>query len=405
MPYSFRAYTEDRKVVEGVIDAISEEAAEQALYQSGYRNVLTLKEKPAGTFTERYLPTLVGIRPQDVIDFSRELATLVRSGISVLSALELLQSQVRKAALRTVIAGLIKQIGDGKSFSEAAGRYPDVFSYTYCRVIYAAEQAGNLESGLNQMAAYLEKQSALSRKLVSALTYPALVVGMAIIIVIVLMIVAMPPLVSLFVALDVDLPTQTRILIGVSDFIGMYKFQLIAMMLLLAVAAVGFFRLPAGKLVMSRLAISFPVIGPVNHQRHLGRFCRSAAMLLRAGLRLPDIMSIVSQTIPNLLVRRSLDTVGREITQGQSLSKIMAADSMFPPMMAGMVAVGEKTGDLEGALESAADYYERSVDHRIGRLVSLIEPVMTIVVGLGVALIVMSLISPLYTVLRSLGAR
>jgi len=405
MPYAFRAYTEDRKVVEGVIDAVSEEAAEQSLYQSGYRNVLTLKERPAGTFAERYLPTLVGVRPQDVIDFSREMATLVRSGITVLSALELLQSQVRKAALRTVIAGLVRQIADGRSFSEAAGRYPNVFSHTYCRVVYAAERAGSLEAGLSQMAAYMEKQKALSRKAVSALTYPALVVGMAIIIVIVLMVVAMPPLVSLFAALDLALPVQTRALITVYDFIGTYRLQLIAAVLLLAVAGVGFFRLPAGRLVMSRLAISLPGIGPVNHERHLERFCRSAAMLLRAGLRLPDIVSVVSQTVPNLLVRRSLDRLGREIIQGQSLSRIMAADGMFPPVMVGMVAVGEKTGDLEGALENVADYYERSVDRRTARLVALVEPVITIAVGLVVAFVVMSLISPLYSVLGSISAR
>ncbi|MEW6141720.1 MAG: type II secretion system F family protein [Chloroflexota bacterium] len=405
MPYAFRAYTEDRKVAEGVIDAVSEEAAEQALYQSGYRNVLTLKAMAAGTFMERYLPALAGVRPQDIIDFSSEMATLVRSGITVLSALELLQGQARKAALRTVIAGLIKQIGDGKSFSEAAGRYPDVFSHTYCQVVRATEQAGNLEAGLNQMAVYMEKQSVLAKKVVSALTYPALIVGMAVIIVIVLMVVAMPPLMNLFATLNVELPLQTRILVGVFGFLGAYWLQIAAVLLLFVVAAAGFLRMPASKVFTSRLVLTFPGIGPANHQRNLGQFCRSSAMLLRAGLRLPEIISIVSRTIPNLLVRQSLETVGREILQGQSLSRVMAVDSIFPPMMVGMVAVGEKTGDLEGALESVADYYERSVDQRIARLVSLLEPVMTVVVGLGVAFIVMSLISPLYSIMRSLSAR
>jgi len=405
MPYAFRAYTEDREVVEGVIDAVSEEAAEQALYQSGYRNVLTLKAKAAGTFMERYLPVLAGAKSQDVIDFSREMATMVRSGVTVLSALELLQGQVRKAAMRTVIAGIIKQIGDGKAFSEAAGRYPDVFSNTYCQVVRAAEQAGNLEAGLNQMAVYMDKQSALTKKVVSAMTYPALIIGMAIVIVIVLMVVAMPPLMNLFATLNVELPLQTKILVGAFGFLGAYWLQIAAAVLLLAVAAVGFLRLPAGKIFMSRLVITFPGIGPANHQRNLGQFCRSAAMLLRAGLRLPDIMSIVSRTIPNLLVRQSLEVVGREILQGQSLSKVMTADSIFPPMMVGMVAVGEKTGDLEAALDGVADYYERSVDQRVARLVSLLEPVMTVVVGLGVAFIVMSLISPLYSIMRSLSVQ
>ncbi|MCX8125999.1 MAG: type II secretion system F family protein [Dehalococcoidia bacterium] len=405
MPYAFRACTEDMKVVEGTIDAVSEEAAEEALYQAGYRNVLTLKPKAAGTFLERHLPAVTGVKTQDVIDFSRELATLLRSGITLLSALELLKSQARKGAIRTVISGLIRHIGDGRSFSEATGQYPALFSHTYCQVIRAAEQAGNLEAGLNQIAVYMEKQAALTRKVTSALVYPALVVGMAVVVVTVLMAVAMPPLIDLFATLRVELPVQTKILIGIAQFFHNYKVHVAVVVLLLAVGLSGFLRLPRGKMFVSRLSLSAPIIGPINHQHNLGRFCRSAAMLLQAGLRLPDIIATASQAIPNLVVRRSLEKVGREILEGQSLSKAMAADPIFPPMMVGMVAVGEKTGDMERALEEAADYYERSVDQRITRFISLLEPVMTVVVGLGVAFVVLSLISPLYSVMRSFGAR
>jgi type IV pilus assembly protein PilC len=164
MAYRFKAYTDDKRIVQGTINAASEGIAEEALYQAGYQRVLNLKEIRPGLSLGQSLPTLFGVKTQDVIDLSRQLATLIESGITILTALQLLEEQAFRAAFRKVIAGLIADLRGGSSFSQALSKYPQAFSYTYCQVVRASELAGNLEVGLRQMAGYMERQTATKKK-------------------------------------------------------------------------------------------------------------------------------------------------------------------------------------------------------------------------------------------------
>ena len=402
MAYQFKAYTRDKRVVQGTIDAASESTAEEALYRAGYQHVLSLKQMRPGLSWEQLLPTLFKIKTQDVIDFSRQLATLIESGITILTALQLLEEQAFRPVFSKVIAGLVSELRGGSSLSQALSKYPQAFSYTYCQVVKAGEQAGNLEVGLRQIAGYMERQVATAKRIRSALAYPMVVLFMAIGVFFLLITVALPPLVGLFTALGTELPWMTRSLIAISNFLTNYKFYLLGGVAIVAISIIGYLRLPAGKLTMDRLWLKLPLIGPINIQRNVGHFCRTASMLLKAGLLLPQTMSIVIQTVGNRIIRQTLKEVREKLVQGQGLSQPMAAIDLFPRLMVEMVSVGEKTGNLDSTLATLGDYYEQRVDQRVNTLISMIGPALTAGVGLIVAFIALSIITPLYSILGSM---
>jgi len=402
MAYHFTAYTVDKRIVQGTIDATSEITAEEALYRAGYHRILNLREVQPRPSLEKLMPTLFGVRTQDVIDFSRQLATLIESGVTILNALQLLQSQASRAAIKKTIAGLMVELQGGSSLSQALSKFPPAFSYTYCQVIKASEQAGDLDVGLRQIASYMEKQAVTRGRARRALAYPVLVLLIASGVFALLITVALPPLVGLFTSLGAELPWTTRLLIATASFFVNYKLYLLEGLLILTILIFGFMRLPAVKLTIDRLMLKIPLIGTINIQRNMYHFCRTASMLLKAGLLLPQAMNIVIQTVGNSIVRQAFKEVREKLVQGQGLSQPMAAIDLFPRLLVEMVSVGEKTGNLDSTLATLADYYEQRVDQGVNTLTSMIGPALTVGMGLIVAFIALSLITPLYSILGSI---
>jgi len=400
--YQFTAYTMDKRIVQGKIDATSENMAEETLYQAGYQRILSLREVRPALSLETLIPTLYGVKTQDVIDFSHQLATLTESGVSILTALELLKEQAPRAAFRKILAGLVEELKGGSSFSQALSKYPKTFSSMYCHVVKASEQAGNLEVGLRQVAGYMEKRTITTNRIRRAMTYPALVLLMAIGVFVLLITVALPPLIGLFNSLGAELPLTTRLLIATADFLINYKLYLLWGVFILIILTLVYMRLPGGKLTMDRLKLKIPMIGSINIEHNMCHFCQTTSMLLKAGLPLPQIMDIAIQTAGNRIIRQALKDVREKLMQGQGLSQPMAENELFPPLLVEMIVVGEKTGTIDSTLATLADYYEERVDQRINTLISMIEPFLTVVIGLVVAFIALSLITPLYSILRSI---
>jgi type IV pilus assembly protein PilC len=402
MAYKYKAYTTDKKVVQGTIEVASENLAEGALYKAGYQHILSLEKIQPGTSLKSLLPTLFGVKNQDIVDFSNQLATLIKSGMPILTSLQLLAGQASKSSLKDVLHGIIEEIQVGNSFSLALSNHPQVFSNTYCQVIRASEQAGNLEFGLRQAADYMEKQAATAQKIRRAMSYPAFVLLMAIGVTVFLITVALPPLVDLFTSLGVELPGMTQLLISVASFTLDHILYIIVGLLLVILISISLLRLPSAKLARDRLILKIPLIGPINIERGLQHFCQTASMLLKAGLHLPQVMDIAIQTNNNRIIRKSLRDVKDKLIQGEGLSQPLAEVELFPPLLAEMAVVGEKTGTMDSTLATLADYYEQRVDRRIEVLTSMIEPVLTLIIGIVVIFIALSMITPLYSILRSM---
>jgi type IV pilus assembly protein PilC len=403
MPYIYKAYTIDKKVVQGKIEVTSESLAEDALYNAGYQRIISLKEVPAGTSIKGSIPTLFGVKTQDVIDFSNQLATLLESGIAILVALQLLKGQASKASLKDVIAGLIEEIQAGASFSQALSHHPNVFPNTYVQVIRASEQAGSLELGLRQASSYLEKQAATAQKMRRAMFYPTFVLLMAVGVIIMLITVALPPLVDLFASFDVALPWTTQTLLSLSSFVLDNAKFIIGGIVVLIILMIGLLRLPPVKLFKDRMMLRIPLIGGIIIERGVQHFCQTASMLLKAGLPLTQVMDIAIETNKNPVMRQSLRDVRDKLVQGEGLSQPLSEVPLFPPLLGEMVLVGEKTGTMETTLSTLSDYYEQRVDRRIDVLTSMIEPLLTFSVGLVIIFVALSIITPLYSILKQMS--
>jgi type IV pilus assembly protein PilC len=402
MAYKYRVYTADKKIITGKIDVVNEKLAEDALYRTGYQQVLSLEEMPQKISIETLIPSLFGVKIREVVDVSNQLATLLKSGIPILSALKLLGGQAGKKALTKILNGLADDIQGGSSLSQALMRYPKVFNTTYCQIITASEQAGTLELGLEQAAAYLEKRSSSQQKLVRAMLYPAFILIMAVGVSILLITVALPPLVQLFNSFSAELPWMTKLLIAIAGFLTDNRLQILLGVIVIALIAYGLSKLPSFQLAKDRFILRLPVFGSIAIERSMAMFCQTTSMLLKAGLRLPPILEIVIQSNRNRIIRRMFTDIRERLIQGEGMSQPMSEHKLFPQLLVEMILVGEKTGAMDSTLATLADFYEKKVDRKIDTLITMIEPVLTVVVGGVVIFLALSMITPMYSILKAI---
>lgn len=401
MYYRYEAIDKDGNRVTGALNMPGEAAAEEALWRQGLTIVRLMPAKPKQTLATLF-PTFFGVKRHDLIIFSRQLATLLESGIAILAGLQLLATQSASRALREVLQDVIEALQQGQSFSAALSAHPLAFPPLYARTITVGERTGHLEDALRQLANYLEKEQALARKIRDALAYPIFVLFVAAFVVGVMMTVALPPMVALFESFNTPLPLPTRLLIAISKFASAYGVYLLFGGLMLTAVTAWWGGTAAGKRARDHLLLRLPVVGQVTLQGQIARFARTAAVLIRAGLPLAEVMEQVLQVIDNSVVHSALERVHLALLGGQGLAAPLTAERIFPPMLAQMVRVGEETGTLENNLATLADFYEEEVDRSVKLLTSLVEPVLTIFVGGIVGFIAISMVMPMYSILGSI---
>ena len=397
--YRYEAATSQGRLVKGTIKAAGEIEAERLLIRQGYRP-MSVEVVPSMFSLEEALPTLFKVKPRDVVIFSRQLATLLRSGISLLPALEILQGQVvTSRAFNKILATVVNDLRAGGSFSQVIAKHPKAFSEIYCRTIAVGEQTGNLEMVLNRMADYLEKQVAMAKRIGGALTYPAMVLGVGGVVVVVLMVVVMPQLIGMFTAMNVELPLPTRILIGMTNILTNYPLYFLIAGSVLAAVALWLVKQPTGRLLLDRVLLSAPLIGTPTLMGELGRFSRTMSVLVSAGLSLQEIMEMIPQSSNNRYIRGALSQLKERLLLGEGLSEPMSRMGIFPPLLVQMVAVGEESNTLDFTMGVVADFYETTAEEKMSAMVGMLGPLSTIAVSLLVGLIAISVLMPMYTLI------
>lgn len=396
MNYKYVAYDEQKRLIKGKMEVASATVAEQMLLRRGYQPV-TITEAITMPPIEEALPSLFKVKLKEVVMFSRQLATLIDAGISIVPALQLIQEQTGNRLLKKTINELLKDLRSGNSFSQALSRHEKIFSDLYCQLVAVGERTGNASDSLRQAALYMEKDDVMRKKIKKALTYPAIVAGVAVVVMAVLMTFVLPSLMEMFSNMNTELPITTRLLIDCTDFASTHALELFVGMGVVAGAGIMYVRRPSGRYKLDQLLLKAPVIGKANLMGEMARFSRTLALLVHAGLPLPEILQMAQQTSTNLVIKEALVQVRTELLQGEGLAAPMARNKLFPPLLVQMVSVGEESGRLESTLETVATSYEVEADETIGNMVSMIEPVMTIVLAIGVGFIALSVITPMYT--------
>ncbi len=403
MEFQYVAYTEDKRLVKGKVSANNEEAALNLLGYGGYQTV-SLKEIVPFFNLQKIMARFSRVKPREIIMFSRQLALLLESGTDIVTSLELLQSQVTNRTLQVTLGDVAADIRGGSSLSAALSKHPRAFPELYARTLAAGEQAGNLEIVLRQMADYLERSATTEKKIKNALTYPVIVAIVAFIVIAVLVTFVLPAFTGLYRTLGADLPATTQMLISLSDWLIDYGVFLL--LGIVAVAIIGFLyiRTPTGKYQFDKLMLSVPVIGRINLLSQLARCCRTIALLFKVGLPLPEVMSQAIHGTNNKVLIQALTEVQQELIRGEGLSKPMAKRSVFLPLMVQMTSVGEETGHLDTTLSTVAQTYEVEADDRTSSAVGLIQPAITIIIGVVIAFIAISMVSAMYSIYGQVGA-
>lgn len=338
-----------------------------------------------------------------LVIFSRQLATMVNSGIPILVALDAMVGQVEHPVFRQVLKRVKDEVEGGAGLSASLGKHPGVFSEFFMNMVKAGESSGHLDEILDRLATYLEKSDALRRKVLSSLFYPAIVSFMAFSITAFLVIVIVPQFKQIFTSLGAQLPLPTRVLLAVSDGLRQHILLEILAAIGLAAGVRTYIRTKSGRLWFDQTCLKLPIIGKLVQKVAIARFARTLSTLVKSGVPILTSLEIVAKTAGNTVVERAVINARTSIKEGETIADPLTKSAVFPVMVTRMISVGEKTGALETMLTKIADFYESEVDTAVSGLTTLIEPLIIAFLGLVIGAIVIALFMPVLTITSVLG--
>ncbi len=387
--------------MQGVLNVSTEAAAEEALWKSEYI-IVNLRQVRPGADLAVLMPSFFGVKSRDLIVFSRQLATLIESGITILAGLQMLAEEGTSKALKTALEKVSEDVREGETLSDALKKRPHIFPPIYGRMIEIGERMGNMEGVLRQVATYMDKREALVRKLRGAMAYPAFIISLALGVAFLMITFTLPGIMGLFGEFEIELPITTRILIAITNFSSAHRTQLLVGAVLVILVLVLYIKTPIGRRQKDTLLLKLPVISGINIQSNMSQLCHTMSILLRAGLPMAEIMNLIMETMGNVILKEAVQRVRTEMLQGQGLSQPMRQEKLFPKLLVQMVRVGEETGTLDANLETLAIFYEEEADRKINALTSMMEPALMILIGGMVGFLAVSVIMPMYTMIGSM---
>jgi type IV pilus assembly protein PilC len=344
------------------------------------------------------------VKLSDLAIFCRQFSTMQDAGVSIVRSLDVLAQQTQSAKLRRIIMDLQAEVEAGQTLSKAMSKYPNVFSNLFIGLIRAGEVGGVLEESLQRLAAFLEADVALRRKVRAAMTYPTIVVIAALAIVIGLVTFILPKFFDVFRDLNIkEFPVMTQMLMDFSNFLTSRWYVMIAIVVLVVMAFRMFVRTRIGRRLYDRLKLKLPVFGPLNHKIALARFSRTLSTLLSSGVPILQALETVAGTVANEIIADAVLEARARIREGDRIGPPLEKSGMFPPMVVHMISIGEESGALDQMLSKVADFYESEVESTLQSLTSAIEPVLIVLLGGMVGFIVISLLLPLVTAVQSLA--
>jgi type IV pilus assembly protein PilC len=375
----------------GILEASDEHSAIEVLHKKGLI-VISVKEERIKKVREQ------GVKLDDLVVFSRQLATMVESGITLVQALHILSEQAENKILSNVTLKIKEDIEGGSSLHESLGKHPKIFSNLYVNMVQAGETSGLLDEILDRLSTYLEKSAALQRKVKSSLVYPVVVISMAIVITTVLLIKVVPTFKGIFASLGGTLPVPTQILIGISDTLTKFFPFVVVGLTGLVVLLRWYINTPKGRYQFDYQLLRLPVFGPLFRKVVVAKFSRTLATLVKSGVPILNALEIVGKTSGNVVVEETVKNARISIKEGEPISEPLAKSGTFPPMVVRMISVGEQTGQLEKMLNKIADFYDEQVDAAVSGLTSMIEPLVIGILGIIIGGIVISLFMPIFKI-------
>jgi len=399
--FKYTAKDSKGKKVSGSIAGTNEGDATGKLRNKGLV-VLSIKEEGAkvaksgggGLFAKKAPKARVKL--QDMVLFTRQLATMVSAGIPLLEALEILAEQTEDPGFKILLDQVVADVRSGTDLSDAFGRHPKVFPKIYVNMVKAGEASGQLDDILDRLAEYQEATAKLQREIKSAMTYPVISLTMVIGITVFLMVFIIPKFTGMFKQMGVELPLPTVILIWVSDTMRAYFWQCGLIFAVVAVSLFYYSKTDMGRYQKDWLMLRLPVFGDLFQKVGISRFARTFSTLIQSGVPILGALEIVANTAGNQIVEDAVNQARESVRQGEQLAKPLMTSNVFPPMVTRMIEIGERAGALETLLEKISEFYDAEVEATVAALTSLIEPLMIGMMGLLVGGIVLAIFLPIF---------
>ena len=361
---------------------------------------ITVKEKGK----EIALPKLRGgVDGKTLAVFTRQFSVMIDAGLPLVQCLQILGEQQEHKAFQRILLQVREDVESGSSLANAMKKHPQAFDDLFVNMVAAGEAGGILDTILQRLATYIEKNARLKAQVKSAMIYPVAVISIAGLVVYVILWKVIPVFGALFVSLGAELPLPTRIVVAMSKFVGRYWWVIIGIIVAGIYALRRYYMTEQGKLVIDRLLLKTPILGSVLRKIAVARFCRTLGTLLSAGVPVLESLDITARTSGNAVIERAILEVRKQVEEGKSLAEPLKTTNQFPPMVVQMISVGEATGAMDTMLNKIAEFYEDEVDTAVAGMMKLIEPVMILFLGIVVGGIVIAMYLPMFSLISKIG--
>jgi len=392
--FKYKAVDKNRETVSGLMEAASEEDAIGILREKGMMIISLNKEAETVKSSQKFI--FGWVKAKDLVVFSRQFSVMVSANVTIVQALKILVDQTANIKLKAIISDVAYEVDAGSKLSDALGKRANVFSNFYVSVIRSGETSGRLDDSLNYLADEMEKDYDMMSKIRGAMIYPAFVFFGLGAVGVVMMVYVIPKLLTVLTESGAELPMATKILIAVSGF--MVNWWYLILIFFAGVIAGIYFLLKnsAGRMVFDSLVLRLPIFGKLFQRIYLVRFSRSLKTLIAGGVALTEGLRIVADVVGNNVYKKLILETVKEVEDGNSISSVFVTDENVPKMVSQMLSIGEKTGKLDIVLDRITDFYGREVNNIIANLMTLMEPVIMVIMGIAVGIMVAAVILPMY---------
>jgi type IV pilus assembly protein PilC len=399
--YRYVAYDAAGRRLSRAVAAQSDEQVKRMLWDQGL-HIVDIQARLRVPTLEELFPTFVRVRRSEVILFTRQLATFVRVGMPIVEGMTVLRDQSGSTLMKRALTEMIIDLGTGASLSAAMARCPRIFPPLYVDMIRSAEVSGNLDEVLRQLASYMARDEGAKRKVRSAMIYPAIVIGLALVVVSVLVGFVLPAFAQLFGEFRADMPLPTRVLFTVGTFCREHVLTILVALGVVVSSVTVYVSTPAGRDFLDAAVLRLPMLGVIVRYAVIERYLRTLATLARAGVPITKMLDTAITAVGNAQYRTGLASVKEAMLSGDGFAAPLERTDLFPRLVIQMVRVGEETGSLDSNLEQAAEHYAEEVDYRLKRMIAVIEPALVIAVGVMVGFIAVSVIAPMYALVHAI---
>jgi type IV pilus assembly protein PilC len=401
--FAWEGKTRAGQVQKGEMEAPNEAAVSAQLRRQGIMPS-RIRQRGKGLDVEIRIPGFGGkVTTKDRVVFTRQFATMIDAGLPLVQCLDILGRQQENKEFKKVLVNVKESVESGSTFADALKKHPKVFDDLFVNLVAAGEVGGILDTILNRLAAYLEKAHKLKKKVKGAMTYPATVVGIAVIVISVIMVFVIPSFEKMFADFGSALPAPTQIVINLSNFIRSWILAIIGAMVLLAFIFKRFYKTPKGRALVDAYVLKLPVFGVLLRKVAVAKFSRTLGTMIASGVPILDGLEIVAKTAGNKTVENAIFRVKQSISEGKTIAEPLEKTGVFPPMVCQMVAVGEQSGSIDSMLNKIADFYDDEVDEAVNNLTAMMEPMLMLFLGTTVGALVIAMYLPIFKIAGAVG--